>query len=124
MIISNSEDKTVRLWDLNKRATVHTLRREQDRFWVIAAHPTMNLFASGNFYLYLYAERTGGACKIGEAYPLAEPLDRRSLLCASMICFNMTGFACYSFTLRLINDRLRLLLCALRIYALLDTHVP
>lgn len=55
LIISNSEDKTVRLWDLNKRNTIHTLRRESDRFWVIAAHPTMNLFASGKVFFLFFS---------------------------------------------------------------------
>jgi len=26
---------------------VQTFRRESDRFWVIAAHPTLNVFAAG-----------------------------------------------------------------------------
>ena len=30
------------------RTGVQTLRREHDRFWVIAAHPTLNLFAAGH----------------------------------------------------------------------------
>ena len=29
------------------RTGVQTFRREHDRFWVIAAHPTLNLFAAG-----------------------------------------------------------------------------
>ena len=47
IIISNSEDKTIRVWDLSKRAGIQTLRREHDRFWILAAHPEMNLFAAG-----------------------------------------------------------------------------
>lgn len=27
---------------------IHTFRREHDRFWVMAAHPTLNLFAAGH----------------------------------------------------------------------------
>ena len=31
------------------RTGVQTFRREHDRFWVAAAHPTLNLFAAGMF---------------------------------------------------------------------------
>ncbi|KAK9452772.1 coatomer WD associated region-domain-containing protein [Dipodascopsis uninucleata] len=48
LIISVGEDKTIRTWDLNKRTGVQSFRRESDRFWVIAAHPEINLFAAGH----------------------------------------------------------------------------
>lgn len=48
LILSNSEDKSIRVWDMSKRTGVQTFRREQDRFWTIAAHPTLNLFAAGH----------------------------------------------------------------------------
>eukprot|EP01114_Cavostelium_apophysatum_P006979 TRINITY_DN1860_c0_g1_i1.p1 TRINITY_DN1860_c0_g1~~TRINITY_DN1860_c0_g1_i1.p1 ORF type:complete len:1253 (-),score=421.85 TRINITY_DN1860_c0_g1_i1:62-3820(-) len=48
IIISNSEDKTIRVWDISKRAGIQTFRREHDRFWILAAHPEMNLFAAGH----------------------------------------------------------------------------
>lgn len=48
LIISVGEDKTIRTWDLNKRTSVQSFRRESDRFWMIAAHPEMNLFAAGH----------------------------------------------------------------------------
>ncbi|KAL2115103.1 hypothetical protein VTJ04DRAFT_10766 [Mycothermus thermophilus] len=48
LILSAGEDKTIRVWDLNKRTLVHTFKRENDRFWVIAAHPEINLFAAGH----------------------------------------------------------------------------
>ncbi|KAK4222144.1 hypothetical protein QBC38DRAFT_490519 [Podospora fimiseda] len=48
LILSAGEDKTIRVWDLNKRTTVNTFKRENDRFWVIAAHPEINLFAAGH----------------------------------------------------------------------------
>ncbi|GAA5944936.1 coatomer subunit alpha [Sporobolomyces koalae] len=48
LIISNSEDKTIRVWDMSKRTAVQTFRRENDRFWVLTAHPTLNLFAAGH----------------------------------------------------------------------------
>jgi coatomer protein complex subunit alpha (xenin) len=47
-LISNSEDKTVRVWDLNKKSTIEKLTKENDRFWVLAPHPTLNIFASGS----------------------------------------------------------------------------
>jgi coatomer protein complex subunit alpha (xenin) len=37
-----------RVWDLNKRTAVQSFKRENDRFWVIAAHPEINLFAAGH----------------------------------------------------------------------------
>lgn len=48
LIISNSEDKSIRVWDLTKRTCLNTFRREHERFWVLAAHPTQNLFAAGH----------------------------------------------------------------------------
>lgn len=48
LIISVGEDRTVRVWDLNKRTLVNSFKREGDRFWVIAAHPEINLFAAGH----------------------------------------------------------------------------
>lgn len=46
LILSVSDDKTIRVWDLNKRTPVKQFKRENDRFWMIANHPTMNLFAT------------------------------------------------------------------------------
>ncbi|EPQ26336.1 uncharacterized protein PFL1_05984 [Pseudozyma flocculosa PF-1] len=48
LIISDAEDKTIRVWDMGKRTAVQTFRRESDRFWVLTAHPTLNLFAAGH----------------------------------------------------------------------------
>lgn len=48
IILSNSEDKSIRVWDMTKRTCLHTFRREHERFWVLAAHPTLNLFAAGH----------------------------------------------------------------------------
>ncbi|XP_076090931.1 coatomer subunit alpha-like isoform X1 [Mytilus galloprovincialis] len=48
LILSNSEDKSIRVWDMSKRTGVQTFRREHDRFWIMAAHPTLNLFAAGH----------------------------------------------------------------------------
>ena len=49
LILSNSEDKSIRVWEMTKRTAVQTFRREHDRFWVLGAHPTLNLFAAGKF---------------------------------------------------------------------------
>ena len=48
MILSDSEDKTIRVWDLTKRTAVATFRRDHDRFWVLTSHPELNLFAAGH----------------------------------------------------------------------------
>uniref|UniRef100_A0A2R5L8Q5 Coatomer subunit alpha n=1 Tax=Ornithodoros turicata TaxID=34597 RepID=A0A2R5L8Q5_9ACAR len=48
LILSNSEDKSIRVWDMSKRTCLHTMRREQDRFWILASHPSLNLFAAGH----------------------------------------------------------------------------
>ncbi|KAJ3697227.1 hypothetical protein LUZ61_000932 [Rhynchospora tenuis] len=48
IIVSNSEDKSIRIWDATKRTGVQTFRREHDRFWILAAHPEMNLLAAGH----------------------------------------------------------------------------
>lgn len=48
LIITDSEDKTIRVWDLNRRTCLHTFRRDADRFWILTAHPTINLIAAGH----------------------------------------------------------------------------
>ena len=48
VIVSNSEDKSIRVWDMSKRADAQTFRREHDRFWILAAHPEVNLLAAGH----------------------------------------------------------------------------
>ena len=47
LILSNGEDKSICIWDMNKRTKLHTFKKESDRFWVLAAHPELNLFAAG-----------------------------------------------------------------------------
>ncbi|KAK6200461.1 coatomer WD associated region-domain-containing protein [Scheffersomyces amazonensis] len=46
LILSVGDDKTIRVWDLNKRVPIKQFRREHDRFWLIASHPSINLFAA------------------------------------------------------------------------------
>ncbi|XP_065347768.1 coatomer subunit alpha [Cloeon dipterum] len=48
LIISNAEDKSIRVWDMTKRTCLNTFRRENERFWMLVAHPTLNLFAAGH----------------------------------------------------------------------------
>ena len=48
VIVSNSEDKSIRVWDATKRTGIQTFRREHDRFWILTAHPEMNLLAAGH----------------------------------------------------------------------------
>lgn len=59
LIFSDSEDRTLRLWDcssatgaggsLSSRGKcVLSIKKENDRFWCLAAHPTMKIFAAGH----------------------------------------------------------------------------
>lgn len=48
IILSNSEDKTIRVWDMAKRTCIYTYRRDHDRFWMLAAHPKLNLFCAAH----------------------------------------------------------------------------
>lgn len=36
------------MWDMSKRTGVQTFRREHDRFWILSAHPEINLLAAGH----------------------------------------------------------------------------
>ena len=48
VIISCSEDKTVHLWDSRRFLHLAKYRRQDDRFWTLAVHPTQPLFAAGH----------------------------------------------------------------------------
>ncbi|XXQ31474.1 Coatomer subunit alpha [Plasmodiophora brassicae] len=48
VIISNSEDKSIRVWDMSRQSPPQSLRRETDRYWILAAHPTLNILAAGH----------------------------------------------------------------------------
>lgn len=48
LFISAGEDKTLRVWDLDKRVPVKQFKRENDRFWLIASHPNINLFGAAH----------------------------------------------------------------------------
>jgi coatomer protein complex subunit alpha (xenin) len=47
VLLSNSEDRTLRFWDMNRRVQIHQTRKDTDRYWILAAHPTLNYFAAG-----------------------------------------------------------------------------
>jgi len=48
LIVSNSEDKSIRVWDISKQQSPIVLRRDNDRYWILDAHPTLNLLAAGH----------------------------------------------------------------------------
>jgi len=48
------------VWDMSKRTGVQTFRREHDRFWILSAHPDINLLAAGH-----------DGCALFEPLPLA-----------------------------------------------------
>lgn len=48
LIVTNSEDKTIRIYRLSNNQFVTQYRRENDRFWVVATHPFQNLIAAGH----------------------------------------------------------------------------
>lgn len=73
LILSNGEDKSIRVWDMTKRfilifkfksnliiflnsfrVAINTFRRENDRFWILTIHPTLNLFAAGLFFNIIF----------------------------------------------------------------------
>ncbi|KAF4131163.1 Coatomer (COPI) alpha subunit C-terminus [Phytophthora infestans] len=76
LIISNSEDRSIRVWDISKRMGLQTFRRENDRFWMLAAHPTKNLLAAGHdsgmIVFKLERERPAMDIHEGRAYYVKE----------------------------------------------------
>jgi len=48
LMLSCSEDRSIKVWDISRRCGVQTFRRENDRFWILAGHPTQNLMAAGH----------------------------------------------------------------------------
>lgn len=82
LILSVGEDKTVRVWDLNKRTSVQSFKRENDRFWVIAAHPEINLFAAGHdngvMVFKLERERPASAVHANQVFYITKDKHVRS----------------------------------------------
>lgn len=76
LIISNSEDRSIRVWDISKRMGLQTFRRENDRFWILQAHPTQNLLAAGHdsgmIVFKLERERPAMDLHDGRAYYVKE----------------------------------------------------
>lgn len=48
VIISASEDHSVRIWDSKRFVHLAKYKRSEDRFWALAAHPSLPLFAAGH----------------------------------------------------------------------------
>ena len=48
LIVSNSEDRSIRVWDPSMRTNIQIYRKDTDRFWVLAAHPEQNLLVAGH----------------------------------------------------------------------------
>lgn len=48
IILSNSEDRTIRVWEMDKSTSSHMIPRTSDRFWGLDAHPTLNLLAAAH----------------------------------------------------------------------------
>ena len=38
-----SEDKTIKIWDMEKRTLIDTIKKENERFWILSAHPNINI---------------------------------------------------------------------------------
>lgn len=47
VIVSNSEDKSLRIWDVTRRTCIYTHKKDDDRFWVLSSHPSLNIIAAG-----------------------------------------------------------------------------
>ncbi|KAI5184345.1 coatomer subunit alpha [Nematocida homosporus] len=48
ILISNSEDGTLKLWDVKKRKAIKTLNIDNSRFWCIAMDPSEKVLAAGH----------------------------------------------------------------------------
>lgn len=48
VIVSDSEDRSIKVWDLNKRVCIDTFKKDTDRYWVLALHPELNYLAAGS----------------------------------------------------------------------------
>lgn len=49
VLVSNSEDKTLRIWDMEKRTLIDTIKNDNnDRYWILATHPNINIIAAGH----------------------------------------------------------------------------
>jgi len=108
LIVSNSEDKSIRVWDMSKRTCLHTFRREHDRYWVIASHPSLSLFAAGHdngmIIFKLERERPAYAVYGNFLFYVKEKLLRRldfttskDVAVMTLRSANKTPFTCMSY---------------------------
>jgi coatomer protein complex subunit alpha (xenin) len=83
LIVSNSEDRSIRVWDMSKRVGVQTFRREADRFWILAAHSSQNLLAAGHDsgMIVFKLERERPASDVAAAANKLYYVKGRELLC-------------------------------------------
>jgi coatomer protein complex subunit alpha (xenin) len=47
-LVSNSEDKTLRVWNYETKAVLETQKRESDRYWMLRATKNGSLLAAGH----------------------------------------------------------------------------
>jgi coatomer subunit alpha len=87
LLVSNSEDKTIRVWDVQKRMCIQTFRRETDRYWILAVHPDQSLIAAGHdngmLVFKLERERPAYACAGNQLYYVKDRYLRRATLGAA-----------------------------------------
>ncbi|CAI5443278.1 unnamed protein product [Caenorhabditis angaria] len=48
LVIVDFVDKRIRVWDMQKRTRLHVFRHKNERLWVVAAYPSLNMFAAGH----------------------------------------------------------------------------
>uniref|UniRef100_A0A1J3GEB0 Coatomer subunit alpha-2 n=1 Tax=Noccaea caerulescens TaxID=107243 RepID=A0A1J3GEB0_NOCCA len=48
IVVSSSEDKSIRVWDVPNQTEILSFCRQHDRFWTLAVHPVINLLAAGH----------------------------------------------------------------------------
>lgn len=49
LLLSNSEDKSLRVWDCDSRQAIYTLKKDTDRFWSVAtSNASLGLIAAGH----------------------------------------------------------------------------
>ncbi len=47
-LISNSEDKTLKVWNYETKAPLQTQKRENDRYWMLRLSKDNNLLGAGH----------------------------------------------------------------------------
>ncbi|ODM90352.1 Coatomer subunit alpha [Orchesella cincta] len=77
----DSEAKSIRVWCNNRQSCLLTFRKDHDRFWMLEAHPTKNMFAAGHdsgmMIFKLDQERPAFAVHGNIIYYIKERLLRR-----------------------------------------------